>query len=657
MNQLPFVEPGARLAEPRISPSQRWLLVTTIVVIWVMTHRYGGIWHDGVLYAGQALHRLKPDQFHGDLFFVDVSQDNYSLFGPVYAWCVSLLGLPHASLALMLAAQTSWLLAIAWITHCFCRGSAFWYALLLVAVLPRSYGSDGVFAYAETFVTARVFAEPLALAGLASLVSGKRSIWTVSFLTASAAIHPVIAFPAVVSALVYTTPHRVAVGIAVAGALGLLLLIFGGLPVPISLRAMDSEWYSIALGRSPFVFVDQWKFSELMEPMFWASMLYLAGHLASGRQRKFWWSILAAGLVGFSLAVIAAKWPVALLVQMQTWRAEWLIKITGGIACAVAARSLMANGVVGQFTAATLLACWLGNDDGGGIASALIVLLYSRFGSLQSIEIKLRHWRLPLFCAMGLALSPSLLLAIIDLGRTISTMANSLLTDFPRVSALHADVNPLLPAVFGLIVIHLAFHTRKIASLHLAKYALVFVLAGIAVASWNRTLLVNSNLVRLYPAAPDELRQLIDPGSLVYFDGGPAYLWFELGTASYASHHQAAGVIFSRNNAVEAKRRLEGVSALNPDDGLTWKAPATNSERSFPTAQALLRACEDPQLNYIVLRRPQPLADPGADHSIPVAMKNRASPILFNIYNCLRLRREAFLASNQLVAEGIESPV
>lgn len=43
---------------------------------------------------------------------------------------------------------------------------------------------------------------------------------------------------------------------------------------------------------------------------------------------------------------------------------------------------------------------------------------------------------------------------------------------------------------------------------------------------------------------PTLLREAIPPGSLTYMEGGHGYLWFVLGRPSYASHHQAAGVIF-----------------------------------------------------------------------------------------------------------------
>ena len=61
---------------------------------WIATHRYHGIWHDGVLYAGQAVFRLDPLPFAKDLFFAFGSQDQFTVFTGIYSQVVQMLGLP-----------------------------------------------------------------------------------------------------------------------------------------------------------------------------------------------------------------------------------------------------------------------------------------------------------------------------------------------------------------------------------------------------------------------------------------------------------------------------------------------------------------------------------------------------------------------------------
>ena len=130
-----------------------------VAAAWIATHRYQGIWHDGVLYAGQAVFRLDPGPFSRDLFFAYGSQDGFTLFTAIYALAIEKLGLPVASTLLLATAHVAWLAAAAFLLRAFLAGLAFWLALILVAMLPGGYGSGGVLAYGESFLTARIWAE------------------------------------------------------------------------------------------------------------------------------------------------------------------------------------------------------------------------------------------------------------------------------------------------------------------------------------------------------------------------------------------------------------------------------------------------------------------------------------------------------------------
>ena len=71
---------------PRLG-APTWLV---LVALWVLAHPYGGLRHDGLLYAGQAMAHLRPDVFGRDLFFAYGSQDDYTIFGQVYAAAVKI---------------------------------------------------------------------------------------------------------------------------------------------------------------------------------------------------------------------------------------------------------------------------------------------------------------------------------------------------------------------------------------------------------------------------------------------------------------------------------------------------------------------------------------------------------------------------------------
>jgi hypothetical protein len=170
----------------------------------------------------------------------------------------------------------------------------------------------------------------------------------------------------------------------------------------------------------------------------------------------------------------------------------------------------------------------------------------------------------------------------------------------------------------------------------------------ISVLSWDALLRPAHRPLVRYDEPPGALRELIPPGSLTYMEGGHGYLWFVLGRPSYASHHQAAGVIFSRKTALEAQRRLNAVALLGrPDGRLQWRPLVLDTTtmagmeklKSIP-AQALISVCQDPILDYAVLRRPlrgDPAVEPSA--TISLALQRGGSPVRLYVFECRRLRK------------------
>src|SRR3712207_278956 len=66
---------------------------------------YANIDHDTRLYSVQVLNQLNPDAYADDLFFRYGSQDQFSLFSPLMAPLVRLLGLEGAFLLVYLLAN------------------------------------------------------------------------------------------------------------------------------------------------------------------------------------------------------------------------------------------------------------------------------------------------------------------------------------------------------------------------------------------------------------------------------------------------------------------------------------------------------------------------------------------------------------------------
>src|ERR1700730_11934733 len=143
------VQPGTVAGNvPRVNGRQMSsvCLVLLVVTLWPLTHRYKGLSGDAELYAVQALARIHPN-LAGDLFLQNNSQDTYTVFSPLYAWCVRWLGLRGAAMTLMIALKI-WFFVAVWALarQLFDRRSAFLSTTCMI-VIAGCYGGYSVFNY------------------------------------------------------------------------------------------------------------------------------------------------------------------------------------------------------------------------------------------------------------------------------------------------------------------------------------------------------------------------------------------------------------------------------------------------------------------------------------------------------------------------------
>lgn len=83
-------------------------------IIWALSHVYQGLFHDANLYTLQALGWLGPDSLSHDVFLRLGSQDRYTIFSPIFAFAIQLLGPEWAAASLTLASQIAFFVG-AWI--------------------------------------------------------------------------------------------------------------------------------------------------------------------------------------------------------------------------------------------------------------------------------------------------------------------------------------------------------------------------------------------------------------------------------------------------------------------------------------------------------------------------------------------------------------
>ncbi|SBT03475.1 membrane hypothetical protein [Candidatus Accumulibacter aalborgensis] len=527
------------------------ILAMFAVAAWMATHPYQGIWHDGVLYAGQAIFRLDPALFAKDLFFAYGSQDGFTAFTGIYALAIRELGLPAASALLLGMAHVAWVASVAWLLRGLLSGLAFWQALILVTVLPATYGSLGVFAYGEPFLTARIWAEPPALLAVACIVRGYR-VAAIASLAFAAAMHPVIAFPAALFVFFFGFRGRQQWAIVAAGGVVLATLCASGIPPFANLtQTMDPLWLDLSAARSPWVFLDHWSAIEYREPLFLALLLTTAALLSVRDSRRLWWSVLGVFLVGMGLAFLAVYWPAVPLVQMQPWRVLWLVKI---LAIAAAIVLLQDNWSVSPFSRMLLgglAACALTLDSTGLFCAApLFMLLVIRHR--LALEPRLPPWLSPLIwgvivVVIGEKVFWEVLLSSPVLDFTGPLFANLSLANRVLIIAQQSDWLVFAPLLLGAwCLLHHRPRSRRWLFLLSATFMVFFA------AYWqagSRNQVVKDPLRE---TAYAELAHLIQAQHLTYWGDGLPTLWLNLHRGSYASPQQAAGIIFSRQTAINA---------------------------------------------------------------------------------------------------------
>ncbi|MBN8454607.1 hypothetical protein [Accumulibacter sp.] len=579
------------------------LLAAVAVGAWIATHRYLGIWHDGVLYAAQAIFRLDPFPFAEDLFFAYGSQDSFTVFTSVYAWAIQWLGLPMAAELLVAMAHAVWLAAAALILRSALGGLAFWCALLLVTTLPAHYGAYGVFAYAETFLTARLWAEALSLVAVSCILAARRLAAMVAA-GCAAAVHPVIALAALLFVFLFGFTGRQKVVLGVAALVTVVLLNHTGVrPFSHLGDMMDPLWLDLSAKRSPFVFLDHWRVEAYNEALFQALLLACAALVCGAESRRLWWSALGVFACGMGLALFAVFWPGVLIIQMQPWRILWLTRILAvGAGLSLLRELWPASSPYCRLILGGLAACVFSLDSTGLVCAVPLAAMLFAWRWFR-IEPQLPAWLL--------WLAWSAIIAVIADDLFWRLRLSAILLDFnePNFARMPAGERLFMFSkesgwiVFPILVAGAwsLLRRRPSSSRWLLPPSIVLLLyVGF---HWQRATTGQAVMDRLQETGLPELSRIIQPHHLTYWGGGHAHLWFILHRGSYASTQQAAGAIFSRQTAIEAERRLSRLEKLGlPDSRFDW-LPRISEQPPETTASldGLVHVCHDPILDFVVL--------------------------------------------------------
>lgn len=578
------------------------LFVMAIIALWICSRPYYGIWHDAILYTGQALHLLYPENFSSDLFFLYGSQDNYTLFTEFYALIISWLGIDNAALALSILGQGIWLTGVFYLTRKLLPYPVSWLAMGFIIGLLGYYSDYSIFMVGEAFTTPRPYAEGLSMIALACLLS-KRYVLTGVLLIFAAVLHPLNALPALTFVFFWISQYkpRTAAVIASTSIIAIVAIALKGIPPANSLLlSIDHTWFDITNARSPHLYTSSW------DTTYWNGLVVLVSLLGSmafqttGQLSAACRATFLTVTSGLLIAWVSSESLASLLlIQLQTWRSVWLAQIiTVSAASWFIWQTLRGKGsptlVLG------FLASWLYIESIGGII-AVGVLIYSLLPERLITSLQ----KLPLIIIGGLVVLGGLeyiALQYVYYTITLPVLLSNLTLELTR---------PLLQT---LLIGCLLFIVMWPASQR-ARMVTGTIIAGVLIVTvmlWDKRSETSYWPEQDTDAQAVHLKELIKDGETVYWMGSSsAPAWFFLRRSSYYSGTQAAGAIFHRNTATEAYRRHILLSVLyqsteGSDSIMHHGAPKELPELMEKDIQ---HVCTDPALDWLLL----PEALPGSE--------------------------------------------
>jgi hypothetical protein len=528
----------------RLSPVAYVALACTLVALWVLGRRYGGFTHDATLYVVQGLRVLDPNVFAKDLFFVHGAQDAYTVFPRLYALLIDLLGVGGAALAVTVAGQIAFFAAAAALAFRISGGLIRWWSLALLAAMSGYYGGVGVFRIAEPFATARTLAEPLVLAALVCTLSS-RPLTALVALAAAAAVHPLVAAPGIAAVLLWHAAERprffraapVLAALAIAAAIA-----WPGL----TLR-FDPVWLESVLERTPYLFLSQWPLPDWARVFWGFCAIGLAIRFIETPARRLVLAVAAVGLAG-----LAASWVAADLLgnvfaaALQMWRAHWLVHAFAILLVPVAVAGLWRSGNAARAAAVCLAAsCCFGRAElpASAVLAALAMVL-------DFSERRRPGWmgegvfRVLLLAALSAA-SVGLLFEVQS--RLPSVYGATQAVAWKDYINTAGSVGGLLPLA---VLLLLAACSRYV---FVAAVAAATVLAA-GIAAWDARV-PWARFIEQASGRANPFREAVALGAVVFWPGPHGRVWLALGAPTWFSVDQGAGVVFSRETAIEYDRR------------------------------------------------------------------------------------------------------
>ena len=565
---------------------------------WLVQHPFAGMTHDSLLYTLFALVRLHPDTLGTDVVVRFGSQDRFTLFSPIYAAAIQLLGVEHAAAVLLVASEAAffacaWLLARRFMTRLDAT-----LGLALLAAVPGEYGSGSVFHFLENFLTPRMPAEALVLAAILAALAARYWIGA-GCIVAAMLIHPIMGVAgAALLVLCFVAPLRPRLALMLA-ALGFAIGLGVVLATAPHGRLVDPDWARAVSTEVPYVFVSNWSpgdWSRIAVPLALLAIGWRTG--SSPLLRRV--CVGALGMVACGMVitlVFADLLHVWLIISMQAWRWLWLADVLALLLAPAILQDCWQRSASGRVAVIVLAVAWIFRGlEADLLATAVAVAL----ATVPAGRGEQKYWRL-LFLgacvALGIGIAPELIDRLSYL--TTGSQGNSLLQEVRAACSDGVVLMGLSALVWALL-----HREQRSQSTHAIAIALLGVVgsscAWLSPYTWSTytTVYYTPKLASLF--AP--WRAAISARAEVLWPDSPLASWYLLERANYWSVQQVAGGLFSREQAIVIEHRTALVRTTMNRSAVAAESSALPTNVRNMDTKALLAMCADPELQYVVSR-------------------------------------------------------
>lgn len=573
---------------------REWIVLPLLIGVWMFIQPYIGITHDGLLYTAQALNRLHPDIYALDVFFKYGSQDDYTVFSPLYAWGIDSLGIERAAFLFTFVSKLIWFAALVWMARGLLSGLWLPLGIALVVALTPFYDNDAIFAYGESFVTARPLSEAFGMFALGWLVRGRPVLAMMATLPALM-LHPLMGLPVLLVMILswIRKPALQLVAVVVALSVAILVMMLSSENTEhILFRVFTQDWYAIINGRTPEVLLHNWT------PHGWARVVWISALWWTAYQygdslekklgRTLLFTVAGAFLVAWLAGSISQN---VFFTQLQLWRVLWIGQLLGFLILARMLPRLWSENLHSKLQAGVLLLALFLADV------PRIIFLVAATPLIFLVQRKLPYWKPARvhYALLGL-------LVFIVLYPRLEEIIDTMFLILPQEGKARLPIFSKEPLVLFMALVFLSlFLRRRSEKLLVGIFSIGVAILCLSLMFWGQGYRTFALATEENQAYIREVQSKIPQSAVVFWEEGLPQTWLLLQRAYYASHRQNAGALISKTSALEISRRMKRLLDAGFSEGEPKKRETLLKNRKKHTAEDVLYLCADPPLDFVIM--------------------------------------------------------